>query len=320
VSEKVVFSSNSLPSRLNEKAKFSLWQDIHMANIWSVDYATARTAPFEAEIEARAIGEVNLGRMAGTIKHASRKAQHINEDGRDGYLLLINNGTSHMVGSQIGRTYTIANGEAALVSASEAFEMTGGDRNTWANIVVPQKLLTDTFANVNDLLGLRIGAENEALRLLRGYSAMLESQDLALTPDLEIHAAATLVDLIGLASGAKGNAAELSGVTGLRAARLARILNYIRANYQKPTISAKAMAGELGISLRYAHDLLQQTGQSFSERVLELRLVRTYQMLTKRSNDGLKVGEIAFLCGFADVSYFSRCFRRRFGETPGSVR
>jgi AraC-like DNA-binding protein len=318
--DKVVFSSSSLPSHLNEQAKFSLWQDIHMAEIWSVDYSIADDIPFNAEIEARAIGEVNLGRMAGTIRHASRKAQHINEDSRDGYLLLINNGATEMVGSQIGRTYAIASGEAALVSASEAFEMTGDEKNIWGNIVIPQKLLAGAFANIDDLLAMRIGADNEALRLLRNYWAMLEDDGLTFTPDLGAHAASTIVDLVGLATGAKGEATELAGFTGLRAARLAAILEKIRANYTDPRISAQTVANELRLSLRYIHDLLQETGLGFSERILELRLLRTRQMLSDRRNDGLRVGEIALLCGFGDVSYFNRSFRRRFGGTPGSMR
>ena len=291
-----------------------------MAEIWSVDYSIADDIPFNAEIEARAVGEVNLGRMAGTIKHASRKVQHIKEDNRDGYLLLINNGASEMVGSQIGRTYAIASGEAALVSASEAFAMTGDEKNIWGNIVIPQKLLAGAFANIDDLLAMRIASDNEALRLLRSYWAMLETDGLTLTPALGIHAASTIVDLVGLATGAKGEAAEFAGLTGLRAARLAAILEKIRTNYTDTRISAQTVATDLRLSLRYVHDLLQETGLGFSERILEQRLLRARQMLSNRRNDGLRVGEIAFLCGFSDIPHFNRSFRRRFGGTPGSMR
>ncbi|RWF05191.1 MAG: AraC family transcriptional regulator, partial [Mesorhizobium sp.] len=35
---------------------------------------------------------------------------------------------------------------------------------------------------------------------------------------------------------------------------------------------------------------------------------------------GMRVSEIAMTSGFSDVSYFNRCFRRRFGYTPKSAR
>ena len=167
---------------------------------------------------------------------------------------------------------------------------------------------------------MRIGADNDALWLLRSFWVLLENDGLTLTPDLGAHAASTIVDLVGLATGAKGGAAELAGLTGLRAARLAAILDKIRTDYTDPRISAQTVANDLGLSQRYIHDLLQETGLGFSERILELRLLRARQMLSDRRNDGLRVGEIAVMCGFNDIPHFNRSFRRRFGGTPGSMR
>jgi transcriptional regulator GlxA family with amidase domain len=54
--------------------------------------------------------------------------------------------------------------------------------------------------------------------------------------------------------------------------------------------------------------------------VLELRLQKSRAMLGDPKFDRLKIGEIAFACGFNEASYFNRCFRRRFGEAPMQVR
>ena len=43
-------------------------------------------------------------------------------------------------------------------------------------------------------------------------------------------------------------------------------------------------------------------------------------MLVDRRNDALKVSDIAFACGFNEVSYFNRCFRSRFGASPTQFR
>lgn len=125
---------------------------------------------------------------------------------------------------------------------------------------------------------------------------------------------------MGLATGAKGEAAEVAGLRGLRAARLSAILARIESNFAAPQFSALVVAQELRLSLRYVHDLLQESGTSFSERVLELRLQRTLAMLGDRSFGHLRIGEIAYAAGFSDLSYFHRSFRRRFGCTPGSAR
>jgi AraC-like DNA-binding protein len=43
-------------------------------------------------------------------------------------------------------------------------------------------------------------------------------------------------------------------------------------------------------------------------------------MLSGPRHDRLKVSEIAYACGFNEVSYFNRCFRRRFGASPTQFR
>ena len=53
---------------------------------------------------------------------------------------------------------------------------------------------------------------------------------------------------------------------------------------------------------------------------MELRLQKARGMLSDPHHDRLKISDIAYACGFNEVSYFNRCFRRRFGATPGQFR
>ncbi|WP_445489415.1 helix-turn-helix transcriptional regulator [Rhodopseudomonas sp. RCAM05734] len=318
--QKTAFSSKDLSVDLSEKARFDLWQEIHLAEIWSVEYSISERVPFEAVIEATTLGPVVLGQMAGTIKRASRMARNIADDGNDNYLLLVNKADTALAGVQVGREYAVGRGEAALVTAAESLKMHGADSNIWMNVVIPRDVLTQAFPQIDTRLALKVGADNEALDLLKRYCRLLESGPVLTTPDLETHAATTIVDLIGLATGAKGETAELAGLRGLRAARLQAVLARIADNFAHPGISAQGVARELKLSVRYVHDLLQETGVSFAERVLELRLQKTWRMLQDRRCDGMRVSEIAMICGFNDVAYFNRCFRRRFGCTPSSAR
>ena len=320
MSRKTTFSSAQLPSHLSERDRFSLWQDIHVAEIWSVEYGISASLPFEAAIEAEAIGPIVLGQMSGTIQRATRQAKNIADDDNDRYLLLINRAETLLSGIQVGRDYGVGQGEAALVTAAEPLKMAGSDKNRWMNVVVPRAVLTHAFPRIDDRLGLAVSRENEALRLLKRYCQFLEAGNPLVAPELITHATETIVDLIGLATGAKGEPAELAGLRGLRAARLQAILAKIAEDFASPSLSAQGVARELGLSARYVHDLLQETGFSFAERVLELRLQRVHKMLSMRSNDAMRVSEIAMMGGFSDVSYFNRCFRRRFGYTPRSMR
>jgi AraC-like DNA-binding protein len=51
-------------------------------------------------------------------------------------------------------------------------------------------------------------------------------------------------------------------------------------------------------------------------RLTERRLRKAAEL----ARDERRISDIAFECGFNDLSYFNRCFRRRFGLTPTAAR
>jgi AraC-like DNA-binding protein len=102
--------------------------------------------------------------------------------------------------------------------------------------------------------------------------------------------------------------------------RRAAILREIETRAADPRLSADAIASGLDITPRYVRLLLEETGRSFSQHVLERRLDRAAALLRDPRRDGYRVSAIAFECGFGDLSYFNRAFRRRFGETPSDAR
>jgi AraC-like DNA-binding protein len=62
--------------------------------------------------------------------------------------------------------------------------------------------------------------------------------------------------------------------------------------------------------------LFQDEGKTFSEFVCEARLQRARRMLASPRFCGRKIADIAFSCGFGDISYFNRKFRERYSASP----
>ena len=320
MSQTIVYSSSQLPDRISERAKFSLWQDLHNEHLGSFECMRPDTLPFTARIEAKSVGALKIWQMAGTINHASRLSRNIAEDSRDDYYLLINKTDAACTGFRGARQYDMGRGDAVLLSAEDPMRISGGDSNVWANIVLPRSLISIAFRNVEDQLATPIRAGHEALGLLGGYLGLLDSGPSLTSPAMAEHATRTIVDLVGLALGARGDDAEIARLRGLRAARLQAVLANLRGNFLDPAVSARMVARQLGLSTRYVHDLLEETGISFTARVSELRMQQALSLLTDRLRGERRISDIAFSCGFNDISHFNRTFRRRFGCTPGSVR
>ena len=132
--------------------------------------------------------------------------------------------------------------------------------------------------------------------------------------------ATTLLDLVALSLGAIGDVADLARLRGLRAARVQATVAEIGAGFSIPGFSVRDVAAKLGIAPRSVQNLLIDTGSSFTARVLELRLQHARRMLADRRHDHMKIADIAYACGFNEVPYFNRCFRRRFGCSPREYR
>jgi AraC-like DNA-binding protein len=85
----------------------------------------------------------------------------------------------------------------------------------------------------------------------------------------------------------------------------------IAASMADPALDATMVAARLGITVRYVHHLLEPTGRSFSEHLLDKRLARVVELLREAGQRHRKIADIAFKVGFKDLSYFNRMFRRK---------
>jgi AraC-like DNA-binding protein len=277
--------------------------------------------PLRVRFELLALGSVQLGRSVGSINMFERRRDHIASDCDDRFLLIVNRGVIEAHG-QVARfaPLKIPTGAGFLTSYTEP-GMHGCSRDyEFLILMLPRRLFTGRQAKADELIGATVPAANEALRLLRTYADMLLDGEGLSNPAVLAHAGQTLTDLAVLAFGTDRDNTEAARASGLRAARLAAVLRQIRLDYADPEISPERIAGRVGISTRYLHELLQETGISCAERIQELRLEAAFAILCRQTGKNRKVSDTAYAVGFNDVSYFNRCFRRKFGITPTGAR
>ncbi len=96
-----------------------------------------------------------------------------------------------------------------------------------------------------------------------------------------------------------------------------RVLQYVAGNYRK-TISLQDAAAYVGISPYYlSHIFKEQTGQNFVEYLSAVRIEEAKRLA---SDSDLTIKEIAKQCGYMNVTYFCRVFKRMTGMTIGEYR
>ena len=205
----------------------------------------------------------------------------------------------------------------AILKLDETF--VGSDSSNhkrFTNVHLPMLALKAMVNNIDDLVGVEF-ASGGALSLAMDYSELVLDND-RVADEAGPLVAAHLLDLVALGLGTQGDNAEVARGRGLREVRLTQVLLTLNERYAEPDFSAHRLATATGLSERYVNELLYDTGANFSTRLLELRLRKVVDLLAQ--SDQRKISEIAFACGFNDLSYFNRCFRRRFGLTPTAAR
>lgn len=100
--------------------------------------------------------------------------------------------------------------------------------------------------------------------------------------------------------------------------KIAPAIEYIQKNYALGTIQTRALAAQCGISTRYFNRLFAAFfGVAPKEYILRLRLELAQNLLVSSAES---VGSISEICGFPDVYYFSRLFKKRFSISPNRYR
>jgi AraC-like DNA-binding protein len=188
-------------------------------------------------------------------------------------------------------------------------------------LMVPRKALSPIIPSIERATMQIIPNGNEAVGLLVAYMDSLKDRLTTMPPELRNLAVSHIHDLIAMAFGptnAGAAAAALSG--GVRAARLHAIKADILKNLGSQDLTLANVAKRQRVTPRYIHMIFELEGISFSEYVLEQRLLKALHLMTDRRFADWKVTALAAEAGFGDLSYFNRTFRRRFGMTPSEAR
>lgn len=100
--------------------------------------------------------------------------------------------------------------------------------------------------------------------------------------------------------------------------RVAETQHFLQSHYNDPKLSAQTIAVALGVSASHLSVLFRrETGQSLHQAVIELRLRRACDLLTRTA---YSIKEVASLTGWSSQLYFSSAFHRRHGIPPSALR
>jgi AraC-like DNA-binding protein len=291
------------------------WREQSGRCIVQLDFEPWRDTPFRARLKP--VFEHGGFRVARAMTSAGTAIRDhaLAKLGAPSYDLLIAQGAGCQI-AHGGQDVRLRVGDAVFLQNWEPGRLFGGSGVGYICLVLPAEAVEAACGDPPSAARL-LRREDPALALLRGYLRLLETQSATSYPcDLRRGVARHLLDLALAASGAE----DEQFAPSRRNARTAMAIAYIERHFAEPDHNSVRAAQALGISQRYLERLLEMSGQSFVRRVTQLRLECAHALLVSPSGPGLRVSDIALQSGFSDVSHFIRCFRARYGVTPGVLR
>jgi AraC-like DNA-binding protein len=306
------FSTDALP----ERDRIAIWREVFGRYVVNVRFETIGDGAFYQNATLRSLPGLSLASGSGSGFRSSRTRELV-ADGNDNLNLAI-----CIAGSaefrQLGREALVGAREAVLLSYADESALLSPSDSRALVISAPRKAIAEVVRDPEATL-CRPLPRSEMLRLLVSYVQSTDGLSLE-TPGLGQAFATHVQDLMALAIGATSDGEELARGRGLRAARLAAIKVDIGRSLGRSDLSISALALRHRVTPRYIQKLFESEGTTFTEYVIERRLLEASRMLADPQFANHSIGELALKAGFRDLPYFTRSFRRRFGMTPTDTR
>lgn len=295
---------------------YEFWREEFCRRVLVADVVPIQPGPIKCRMTAAPLPGISVTHFEGTAAHFIARG---GDPGGDLALVMPPSTPTRFVIK--GRTLDLGATDIGLADAAlEGADVAIHEDGALRAMFISRKALLDVCPNAEDLLARPLAASEGVRSLLSQYHRIVLETAHTLDPLARTVVAQHLIDLAALALGAGRDATEAAKGRGLAAARFEAVKRTIVEQLASAGLSLKDVARHHRASPRYIQMLFERAGTTFSEFVIEQRLLLAHRLLRSPLNCGRKVSDIAHMAGFGDVSYFHRAFRRRFGATPAEVR
>lgn len=310
----LVFSTEGIePSK-----RYAAWQGAICDVYVHVDVNAEKRSDYHGFIRETRFGAVTMTDVLLSEQRISRRERHIAKLDKDCYYVeFVQHGKINVL--QAGQSLLSNPGVGAIFSASEAYDLECMGRVRSLYLEIPRKEFAERFRPDRIPVARTMATSRGLGRIAAEFCSTLASESAVLGEPARARLGDELMDVLALALD-MGDSDEFSEDATAQRARLRSVKAWIEDHLADPDLSLEKIAKNNGISLRHLHYLFRLTEVSVSEWILDRRLQRCYDVLTRPELHPLSVTAVAYQWGFNSSSHFSTAFRKKFGHSPSELR
>ncbi|HEX4505222.1 MAG TPA: AraC family transcriptional regulator [Alphaproteobacteria bacterium] len=297
---------------------YEIWREGFCRRFCQLDAEPLAAERIECTVEVARVGSLSFGAAHGSSASFLR-TRSLLSDGCDD-IVLVTAMAGDVLTVQRGRTIALKPGEVGLMSLDDVAECGLSEGGRFTALRIPRPELVGVCRDAEDRLSKPLAGSPRLRDAVSGYFALCTETAGALDAVGQHTMARHMTEMVGLLLRTASDEPPPVLHDGYRAARLQLIQAQLLKQLGDGDLSIVSTARQARLTPKQVQRLFWASGVTFSEFVLEQRLLLAHRLLCGIGGRRDKISAVAYDAGFRDLSYFNRSFRRRFGMTPSEWR
>jgi len=297
---------------------YEAWREGICRGFCRLDVGPAEADYIDCHNEFVLLHSVAIAMPKGSSARFARTRDLLDDGCDDIVLISATSGNVHI--TQGSKTIDLTAGQMCMaemnVVGAVDLNKTGGFTTTR----FPRHLLLQVAPSAEMQLARPLGHDRALSMMIERYTALCKELAGELDPLGQKTTMQHLTDLVGHFVETTAGPKKPAGQHDLSMARLDLVKAEILEKLDRADLTIDAVARANGLTTRQAQRMFASSGTTFTDFVLEQRLLLSRRLLLQESARHRKISDIAFTVGFNDLSYFHRSFKKRFGFTPSDLQ
>jgi AraC-like DNA-binding protein len=294
------------------------WLEGVCRNFCRVDAEPAEEERIDWKIGVTQMASISFAQVGGSSGRFLR-TRNLLSDSRDDFVLMTAI-SGDMIVTRGGHEVRLQESQMSLMDLSVEGGICVVEGHRFQSTRIPRAELLTMCPDAENRLYTLIDENQQIRELIAQYSTLSAISAASLDAVGQQAVARHLVDLIALLLRTGRETTHLATERGYAAARLRSVQQHVLQHLSEGDLAVGSIAQSCGLSPKQVQRLFERAGTTFTEFVLEQRLLLARRLLASPGNRQDKIGTIAYSAGFGDLSYFNRAFRGRFDMTPSEWR
>lgn len=301
---------------LAERDRVPFVRDFYGRAIMGLDMAPLADTDFDIDMSVVQLDAVGVAYGSISPLTATR-TNALMADGNSNILMGMCD-SDFLMADAYGDTQVIRAGDILLMPLDQKFAWTFPEAGMTTAIHIDRAALISRVPRFEPKGIHCLNAGLPGSDLLFSYARALHQSE-GVTSEAASLASRQLLDLAAFVITETDNADEIGAVASVREGRFRAVKRDVARHFHEPSLSIHDVAARQNVTPRYLQILFDENGTTFTTYLQNMRLDFAQARL-RNARSPIRILDIALEAGFTDLSTFNRLFRKRFGDTPSSIR